>query len=379
MKILLSAALALILAPIIGEIPWMGDIGNLFINLLKMIAVPLVFVSIGGAFSKLSMDITGGICGAFQMLFMFLLSLQGIFIGKEVARSLSAPLIPVEADLVEPASLSGVFMNIIPENPAASFASGNMLQIIFLSVIIGLAASQVEEKENIQSFFDTARDLCMKIAGWVMKTAPIGVFALLYTFAAKSIGDVLYVYAAIAVALLLGILITFVVAVFSMWLYGFDARGLILFLKVVIPGDIVGALAGGATNYMAPRMKAIKEKTDIQKDAVDLLIPFTSVVMRLGSCVCVGVYTVFAARAFGASPDWFLFPVVSILALMAAPGIIGGTLMDCVIIWAAIGIPVEAIALFAGFDYFMDVMRTILNIFGGEAVTYMAPRREGKI
>lgn len=92
----------------------------------------------------------------------------------------------------------------------------------------------------------------------------------------------------------------------------------------------------------------------------------------MGSTICVGIYTVFAASIFNISLSWeqiVICAFLTIIALMCAPGIIGGTLMDCAIIWAAIGIPIEAIAYIAGIDYIMDVLRTILNIQGGEIIT----------
>lgn len=365
-QIIAAALLAVILGPVIGEASWMKWIGDVFINLLKMVAVPLVFVSIAGAFSKAR----GGhpFLYVLHLLFMASLCFFGVMTGKYVMDRFVISGIPVgDTVSAEPQPLTDVLLHVIPSNPAAAFADGNMLQIIFLSILIGLAASK---EESVQSFFDISQRLCMKVAGWVMKTAPVGIFALVYEMSAKDVGNLLQGYAYVASALFIGILITFLYTVALM--YFMNGAELRRFLSVVLPGDFVGAVSGGATNYMAPRMQAIKSYTDISTECVDMWIPFTSVVMRLGSCVCVGVYSSFAAGVFGASPDWLLFPFIALLALMAAPGIIGGTLMDCVIIWSAIGIPVEAVALFAGFDYFMDVMRTTLNIFGGEAVTYIA-------
>lgn len=137
------------------------------------------------------------------------------------------------------------------------------------------------------------------------------------------------------------------------------------FFKMIILQDVVGAIAGGATNYMAPRIENLKKNSSLNPDVIDFFIPITSVLTRMGSTICVGIYIVFAASIFHITLSWEQIVVASLLtfiALMCAPGIIGGTLMDCAITWSAIGIPIEAIAYIAGIDYVIDVIRTVLNI-----------------
>ena len=124
--------------------------------------------------------------------------------------------------------------------------------------------------------------------------------------------------------------------------------------------------------YMAPRIANLKKNTDTPEEVIDFLIPITSILMRSGSCICVGIYTVFAASMYGIdlTPEKIaVVMVLTLIALTAAPGIIGGTLMDCAIVWAAVRIPLEAIGLLAGIDYLMDVIRAVLNIQGGEVDT----------
>ncbi len=103
-----------------------------------------------------------------------------------------------------------------------------------------------------------------------------------------------------------------------------------------------------------------------------LLIPLTAVLIRIGSTICVGMYTVFAASIFHVELSGYqivLAAFLTVICLMCAPGIIGGTLMDCAILWTAIGIPVEAVAFIAAIDYVIDLLRTVLNVQGGEIIT----------
>lgn len=123
---------------------------------------------------------------------------------------------------------------------------------------------------------------------------------------------------------------------------------------------------------MGPRIENLKKNSDLNPDIIDFFIPLTAVLIRIGSTICVGMYTVFAASIFHVELSGYqivLSAFLTVICLMCAPGIIGGTLMDCAILWTAIGIPVEAVAFIAAIDYVIDLLRTVLNVQGGEIIT----------
>lgn len=376
MYIMVAAACAVILGLAYGEpIPILKDIGDLFISLLKMVVVPVAFVSITGSVIKL-----GGSAGkltARAVALMVFMSAIGVILGLALTMNTHSPVVPIETAPIEAKAPTAMefIMGCVPVNPFRSLADGNMLQIVVLSLLIGAASLRMEKRDGLAHGFEVAGELCMKVTGLVLKIAPVGVFALLYPLAASDFQSLASFYLAMAALLLVGIaLYMFGVCVPLLQIAG--VRG---FMKTVIWNDVIGAISGGATNYMAPRIRALKEKTDIPHDAIDFLIPLTSVLMRAGSCICVGLYTAAAAAFFGVdlTPGTIAITVsLSIVALTCAPGIIGGTLMDCAIVWSAIGIPLEAVVLFAGIDYLMDIIRTVLNIQGGEVVTACVGKEE---
>lgn len=349
----------------------MKDIGELFISLLKMVVVPVAFVSIAGSVIKL-----GGSAGkltARAFLLMIFMSAFGVILGLALTMNTNLPFVPLDTTPIETKAPTAMefIIGCVPENPFRSLAEGNMLQVITLSLLIGAAAIRMEKRDMLSRGFETAGDLCMRITGLVLKVAPIGVFALLYPMVVSDFNNLASCYLAMVGLLCVGV---------SLYMFGMcvplsqisDVKGL---MRIIIWNDVIGAISGGATNYMAPRIRVLKEQTNIPHNAIDFLIPLTSVLMRAGSCICVGIYTGAASVFFGVelTPDKIAVVVVlSILALTCAPGIIGGTLMDCAIVWSAIGIPLEAVVLFAGIDYLMDIIRTVLNIQGGEIVTACA-------
>lgn len=376
-QLFISVVLAVLGAVIIGPLPKadyaFGQIGGIFIDSLKMLVVPLAFVAITGAVIKMGMSRIRKLSFRFILLSVFM-SLIGFALGYFLMSILSIPSFEIGDVNVKAAKAPTILefiRNCIPVNPFNSLVKGNMLQVLTLAFFVGIASLQLKEKDSIVHGFDTAQRICAQIANLVMHIAPLGVFCLLYQVVAKSLTNVVTAYIQMIIMLVVGILIYMAFCSIPL-LFLFKVNKPFSFFRIIILQDVIGAIAGGSTNYMAPRIENLKKNSALNPDVIDFFIPITAVLTRMGSTICVGIYTVFAASIFHITLSWEQVVVASLLtfiALMCAPGIIGGTLMDCAIIWSAIGIPIEAIAYIAGIDYVIDVLRTILNIQGGEIIT----------
>lgn len=376
-QLFISVVLAVLGAVIIGPLPKadyaFGQIGGIFIDSLKMLVVPLAFVAITGAVIKMGMSRIRKLSFRFILLSVFM-SFIGFALGYFLMSMLSIPSFEIGNASVKAAKAPTILefiRNCIPVNPFNSLVKGNMLQVLTLAFFVGIASLQLKEKDSIIRGFDTAQRICGQIANLVMHIAPLGVFCLLYPVVAKSLTNVVSAYIQMIIMLVVGMLIYMLFCSIPL-LFLFKVDKPFNFFRIIILQDVIGAIAGGSTNYMAPRIENLKKNSALNPDVVDFFIPITAVLTRMGSTICVGIYTVFAASIFHITLSWEQVVVAALLtfiALMCAPGIIGGTLMDCAIIWSAIGIPIEAIAYIAGIDYVIDVLRTILNIQGGEIIT----------
>lgn len=385
MQMMISVLLAIVAGAIFGEISWaaypLKEVGSIFISLLKMVVVPIAFISITGAIIKLGEGKKTYFITGFALCKMIQMSALGVILGLAIMDLIGIPMfdgIQGQAKEVHAPTVLEFIRNAIPANPFASFASGNMLQVITFSFFTGAAilSLPMNERDKISRIFEVLQKICFRMTEFVIKVAPIGVFALLYPIAAKSISHIVLAYVYMVGALILGSLLYMAFVCLPILHFNFfPGMKAWEYMKTIIGQDIIGAISGGATNYMAPRIENLKKNTKISHEVIDYLIPLTSVLMRVGSCICVGIYTIFAANVYGIDltmGNYVVIVLLTIIALTAAPGIIGGTLMDCAIVWAAVGIPLEAVALLAGIDYVMDVLRTVLNIQGGEIVTACA-------
>lgn len=373
-QLLFAVVLAIVGAVLFGPQPSFDyifqQVGNIFLDLLKMIVVPIAFFSITSSIINLGTERLRHLSARFLLL-MVGMSLVGflmgfIFMSAVPIAPFSVSHIAVDVKSVSAPTVLEFIRGCIPVNPFQSLASGNMLQIITLSFFIGLAAKQ----SSIASGFSATQSICIQVANLVMYTAPFGVFCLLYPVVAKNLAGIVLAYLQMTLVLIAGVIIYMLLICLPL-LY-FCRQAPIRYFRTIILQDIVGAIAGGSMTYLAPRIANLKKNTNLNHDVIDFFVPLTAVLTRMGSTICVGIYTVFAANLFHvllSGEQIVICAFLTIIALMCAPGIIGGTLMDCAIIWAAIGIPIEAIAYIAGIDYIMDVLRTILNIQGGEIIT----------
>ena len=355
----------------------MKETGTIFVNLLKMVVIPIAFISIAGAIIRLGSGWkTCGVTVRAACL-MAGMSLFGVALGLALMTAMGLPdfqAAGTAAKEVQAPTIFSFLISCIPVNPFKAFAEGNMLQVITFSFFTGAACLLIPQKEVVGKVLETMQALLIRMTGFVIRIAPIGVYALLYPALVKSMEGLVMAYVYMIAALITGSVLYMIVCCLPI-LKTWSKEKPLDFFKAVLPQDMIGAIAGGASNYMAPRIANFKKYTDIPEEVIDFLIPITSILMRSGSCICVGIYTVFAASVYGIdlTPEKIaVVMVLTIIALTAAPGIIGGTLMDCAIVWAAVGIPLEAVGLLAGIDYLMDVIRTVLNIQGGEVVTACA-------
>lgn len=373
-NISIAIVLAVVMGLVFGDLTWLqyplAELRTMFTSLLKMCVVPLAFTSIATAIlnkcdsTKISAQIGTMIVG---------LSIIGAIIGMLVVWLIGIPsftLVATTAVEVKAPTILAFINSCIPTNVLHSLVTGNMLQIIVLSVIVGLIGRASPFATSILHGMQAIQYIFLNAAKYIMWFAPVGVFSLLYPTIAKLGAGVLMSYVYMFGTLTVGMaLFTLVVSLPFMYYYKVDG---LQFLKTFLIPDIANAIAGGATNTMGVRMDYMRGHTNIPHQVIDYVTPFVSVLMRLGSCICVSVYTLYTAGIFGITlSPWAIFVAVLLtpVVLTCAPGIIGGTLMDCAIVFAAVGIPLEAVTFLFATDYVMDVLRTILNVQGGEMVT----------
>ena len=362
-------------------------IGSIFVSLLKMMVVPLVFVSLIGGITALGDVNALGRIGA-KALALYLCTTA---IAITIALSLAVIIAPGQgfnADETatfqgkEAPSLSNVIINMVPSNPVSAMADGNMLQIIVFALLFGIAITLAGEKgKHVLNFFDDLNEVIMKLVEIVMKLAPLGVFCLITkTFATQGI------------EIILPLANYFFVVVTALILHAFGTFGLLLqilgrfnpltFFKKM-RSVMIFAFSTASSNATIPvTLKSAEEKMGVKNSVASFTVPLGATINMDGTAIMQGVATVFIANVYGVNldlSDYLTVITTATLASIGTAGVPGVGLIMLAMVLAQVGLPVEGIALIIGVDRLLDMLRTAVNVTGDTAVTCIISKSENAI
>lgn len=356
-------------------------VGQGFIRLMKMLVVPLVFCSLVCGSMSIGDTKKLGTVGVRTLAFYLATTALAITVALTVGniinpgRGLDMSKIQSNAAEIaapEPTTLTDTILNIIPDNPINSMASGNMLQIIVFALIIGIILAKLGERaETVSNFFNQFNDIMMEMTMMVMSLAPIGVFCLIArTFA--GIGFSAFVPLAKYMA---GVLIALAIQCFIVYLgllKVFTGLNPFKFIKNFFP-VMAFAFSTATSNATIPMsIDTLAKKMGVSKRISSFTIPLGATINMDGTAIMQGVAVVFAAQAFGIQLDMMDYITVigtATLASIGTAGVPSVGLVTLTMVFNSVGLPVEAIGLIMGIDRILDMTRTAVNITGDAVCT----------
>ncbi len=363
-------------------------VGKLFLNALRMMVVPLVFVSLFCGAAALREPSQLGKLGGKTLLFYLFTTAIALTIAISMAYLINPGLgfdIPNDYPKYvakEAPSFVDVLINMVPTNPIKAMAQGNMLQIIVFSILLGLAATMAGKPgDKIISFMQNINDVIMKLVHIIMEFAPYAVFALIaIVFAnlgAEAIADLAKYFFTVILVLMIHAFV-----VYPTLLTVFGKINPFTFLKK-IQTAVVFAFGSASSNATIPvTLRTVTKRMGVDKSVASFTIPFGATINMDGTAIMQGVATVFIAQAFGFDLTLAQLGTVVLMATMASIGTAGvpgvGLLMLAGVL-EQVGLPVEAIGLILGIDRLLDMTRTAVNITGDAAVTCIVAKSAGKL
>ncbi len=354
-------------------------IGQGFIRLMKMLVVPLVFCSLVTGSSSIGDTKTLGKVGGKTILFYLCTTALAVTVAIGVATVVRpgigldmSSIAGSEVTVAEGTSAVDTILNIIPENPFASLAQGTMLQVILFALLVGILLAKMKEKGSIiANFLLQANDLMMEMTNLVMRFAPYGVFCMIArTFA--NLGFDAFVPLLKYMGSVTGGLAIQLLIVYMLLLFVFTRLNPFKFLKKFFP-VIAFAFSTSTSNATIPlNIETLEEKMGVSRKVSSFTIPLGATVNMDGTSIMQGVAVVFAAQAYGIDlgvTGYLTVIATATLASIGTAGIPSVGLVTLSMVFASVGIPVEAIALIMGVDRILDMMRTAVNITGDATVT----------
>ncbi len=402
MSLTTKILVALILGAIVGvalfpmsDVPFIKNVvidfffvlvGKVFLNSIKMMVVPLVFVSLVVGAAMIGDVKKLGRIGSKTILFYLMTTAIAITIAITLANITNPGMVGgismegAEFAAKESPALVAVLYDMVPTNPISSLANGKMLQIIVFALFVGTALTiQGEKGKAVFTFFEQLNDVNLKIVELVMKMAPIGVFCLIAkTFATLGWG----MFAPLAVYMLtvIGALFLHAILTYQGLLAAITKLNPIQFFKNFSPAMAVAFSTASSSSTLPITIETTVKRCGVEEDIASFCLPLGATINMDGTAIMQGVATVFIAQLFGVDltiNQYMMVIVTATLASVGTAGVPGVGLIMLSMVLQQVGLPVEGIAIIMGVDRILDMTRTAVNITGDAVCTCIIAQGEG--
>jgi Na+/H+-dicarboxylate symporter len=389
---------------------WVTPFGTLFVNLLKLIAMPLVFASLVTGIASLA-DVSklsrmgGRTIGIYLLTTVISITIGLVVVnvlepGKSLPPEVSADLqasyageMEGRADTIDQVRDRGPLqpmVDIVPQNIVSALSQNiRMLQVVFFALFFGVCLVLVpnENTNVIKSFIQGMNDVIIKMVDLIMYIAPVGVFALIAgtitAVAGDSIETVLSLLGSLGFYTLVVILGLFlhVLLVYSTFVHFFTRFSLKEFYTGIAPAQLLAFSTSSSAATLPVTMECVEDNLGVKNEVAAFVLPLGATINLDGTALYQAVATVFIAQALGMELDLVAQLTIVLTALLAsigtAPVPAAGIIM-LVIVLESVGVPSSGIALILGVDRILDMVRTATNVTGDSAVTVLVDSAEKK-
>jgi len=362
--------------------------GSLFINAIKMMVVPLVFISLTVGSSAMGDIKKLGRIGIKTLGFYLFTTAVAIVIGLTLANIID-PGAGLSADSIDKTSKTinnskpfvDVLIDMVPTNPIASMAKGNMLQIITFALLTGAGLTILGDKvSRVKELFDQGNILVLEIVGLIMKAAPIGVFCLIAN-----------TFSSLGYSAMLPLLKYVLTVIGALFIHGlFTYQGLLLtivkmnplvFFKKFAPAISVAFSTASSGATLPVTLETVQDEFGVSKSVSSFTVPLGATINMDGTAILQGVAIVFIAAVYGVNltlGDYVAVILTATLASIGTAGAPGAGLIMLSMVLTQVGLPVEGIGLIIGVDRILDMTRTAVNITGDAVCTLIIAKSEGE-
>lgn len=364
--------------------------GQIFVVSLKMVVVPLVFISLTTGAASLGASGSVGRLGGKTIGFYLLTTAVAVSTALLVALLVNPGLnsseqsdLPVKTYTPSEApSVIETMINIFPSNPVAAMAEGKMLQVIVFALLFGIAISKSGDAgKKIGEAFENVNVILMKLIMMIISLAPYGVFCLMVKLG-LNIGLSEIVKLAAYFFTVVGVLVIHAFIVYPILLVLIARVNPVTFLKKMREPIMVAFSTSSSGATMPVTMKTVQSKLGVNKRVSAFAVPLGATINMDGTAIMQGVATVFIAQFYGIvlTPDQYLMVILTAtLASIGTAAVPGVGLVMLTMVLAQVGLPVEGIGLIIGVDRLLDMLRTAVNVTGDGTVATLVASTEGDL
>ncbi|MGG5180708.1 C4-dicarboxylate transporter DctP [Bacillus sp. MM09(2025)] len=370
----------------------MKPLGDTFINAVKMVIAPIIFLTIVLGIAKMGDMKKVGKVGGKAFIYFEVVTTLALVIGLFVV-NIMKPGAGLDYSKLEKGDVSQYTQNggqgidwmefvthIVPSNMVDAFAKGDILQVLFFSILFGVALAALGEKgKGIIEWLDKLSLVFFKIIGYIMRAAPLGAFgAMAYTIGHFGLASIKPLASLMLSVYLTMFLFIFVVLNIICKMYGFSLLGYLRFIK----DEILIVLGTSSSESVLPRMMDKMERYGCSKSVVGLVIPTGYSFNLDGTSIYLSMAVVFLAQVFGVDLSIGQQITIILVLMLTSKGAAGVTGSGFIVLASTLAalqvIPLEGLALLLGVDRFMSEGRAITNLIGNGIATIVVAKSEGE-
>ncbi|RAP33204.1 dicarboxylate/amino acid:cation symporter [Candidatus Marinamargulisbacteria bacterium SCGC AG-410-N11] len=393
MKLWVKIVIGLILGIAVGllfkeQTKYIKPLGDLFINAIKMLIVPLIFSSLFVGVTGMNDPKKMGRIGIKTFSLYLLTTAIAITIGLTLGTVLEPGAgISLDQNFEQVTGkaqpVSDTLINIIPKNPIKAATDGNVLQLIVFALLLGVATNMCskEKAKPLINFMDSVAEAMYKLTAIVMEMAPYGVFALMAGVASQYGLDILIPLLKILIGVYLGCIIHALLTLGGA--VAFIAKlNPINFFKGILSALAVAYSTASSSGTLPITIRCAQRNLGASHSISNFVLPLGATINMDGTAMYQGVAALFVAQAIGHDltlANYVTIILTSTLASIGSAGVPGAGLIMLTLVLKSVGLPIEYIGIIAGIDRILDMARTTVNVVGDCMVTILVAKSENEL
>lgn len=365
---------------------YIKPIGDIFLCLIKMVIAPLIFFSLVSgitsmadpqSLSRISIKATTAFLGTtfFAVLFgisIALLLKPGIGIKMDFGLSQSE-LKATSFSIVE------FFVNSVPNNVVGSFAEGNIIQVVFFAIFTGVVLNKMGDSvTQIKTLFHSMSQIILKMISIISKISPYAAFALIAWAVGTQGIDIMISLSKLVIAVVIAMLAQYLI--FGILILVFCRISPIPFYKKSLEYQILAFSTSSSKATLPTAMRVCREHLGVSEASTSFVLPLGASLNMNGFAINLGLATIFFAQLLGITLgvyEYLIIILTSTFGSIGGAGIPGASLIMLPMVLSSVNLPIEGVAILAGIDRILDMLRTTINITGGAAITLIIDHSEG--
>jgi len=391
-QVLIGLILGVIAGIVLGEkAAGLKLFGTIFINLIKMVIVPLIFfallsgiTSINGQGNFTRVGIKGFASYILSAVFAVVIGLTAGTLfhpgsGVDLHSILETTGTQTAVVAKVAPSVSDFLINLIPTNPLNSMVTDNFLQIIIFSIFMGITINLVGDKAKaLKEFIASGAQVSFKMIEIIIKLAPLGVFGFISWVIGTQGMDILEALAKLIVAVLAACAFQYIV--FGLMILVFARISPLPFYRKILLTQSIAFATSSSKATLSTAMSQLQERMGVSKTNSNFLMPLGVCINMDGAAIYLGICALFFAQAYGidlTTQNYLMLVLTCTLGSIGAAGIPSGSIIFMGMVLTSVGLPIEGIGIILGVDRILDMVRTTINITGDSAITLIVDKTEG--